>query len=250
MTISKPDLPRSAWWTVAKRTGYAVMASALASLFLSYLIMLQFAHGVSVVGLMTAFVMPVALGGPLIFYLVLQQQMLRLANERLVRIASTDSLTGCLNRGTFTASVDERATDAALPECGALLVIDADDFKQVNDRFGHDLGDHALQQIAAAIRATVRRHDLDGRIGGEEFAVLLSGADYAIANRVAERIRRAVNAIVFAPGGVPCPLSVSIGGALFARPTPFMALYRQADQRLYEAKHLGRDRVAMLPNAA
>jgi diguanylate cyclase (GGDEF)-like protein len=146
--------------------------------------------------------------------------------------------------------MDERSGNAAFPPRGALLVIDADDFKQVNDRFGHDLGDHALRQIAAAILATVRRQDLVGRIGGEEFAVLLSGADYAIAARVAERIRRAVNAIVFAPGGTPCPLSVSIGGALFEAPAPFMALYRQADQRLYEAKHLGRDRVALLPNAA
>jgi diguanylate cyclase (GGDEF)-like protein len=248
--ISKPDLPRSAWWIVAKRTGYVIVISVGVSLLLSYLIMEQFSNGLNFPGVATALIMPIVLGGPLSFYLMLQHQRLKLANTRLALIASTDSLTGCLNRGAFTTSVDERVADAALAERGALLVIDADDFKQVNDRFGHDLGDHALQQIAAAIRATVRRHDLVGRIGGEEFAVLLSDADYTVTNRVAERIRRAVGSIVFAPGGVPCPLSVSIGGALFASPTPFMALYRQADQRLYEAKHLGRDRVALLPNAA
>jgi len=249
MMISKPDLPRSIWWAVAKRTGYVVAISVGGSLLLSYLIMTQFSNGLNFPGIATALVMPIVLGGPLSFYLMLQQQRLKLANIRLAQIASIDSLTGCLNRGAFTNRVEERTIDPDFPAHGALLVIDADGFKQVNDRFGHDLGDEALQRIAAAILATVRQHDLVGRIGGEEFAVLLSGADRIAAARVAERIRNAIGSIVFSPGGARCPLSVSIGGALFEHPTPFLTLYRQADQRLYEAKHLGRDRVAM-PDAA
>jgi diguanylate cyclase (GGDEF)-like protein len=249
MTISKSVLPRSAWWIVARRTGFFMGISVCISLLLSYLIMARFSQGLNLAGMATALLMPLVIGGPLSFYLMLQQQRLKLANIRLARIASIDSLTGCLNRGAFTTRFQERAIDPEFPAHGALLVIDADDFKQVNDRFGHDLGDEALQRIAAAILATVRKHDLVGRIGGEEFAVLLSGADHIAASRVAERIRNAIGSIIFSPGGARCPLSVSIGGALFDRATPFMSLYRQADQRLYEAKHLGRDRVAM-PDAA
>ena len=242
-------MPRSAVWIVMWRTTCVTVISAAASLLLSTLIMRQFSHGMNTTGMVTSVILPLVLGGPLSLYLMLQQQRLKLANQRLALLASTDSLTGCLNRGAFTERLDHRTASPLFPARGALLVIDADDFKRINDRFGHDLGDHALRQISAAILGTVRGNDLVGRIGGEEFAVLLSGADRSIAAAVAERIRHAVGAIAFNPDGVACPLSVSIGGALFDVPTPFITLYRQADQRLYEAKHLGRDRVA-LPNAA
>jgi diguanylate cyclase (GGDEF)-like protein len=130
-----------------------------------------------------------------------------------------------------------------------LLFVDADDFKSVIDRFGHEAGDDALQLIASAIRQAVRSTDLVGRLGGEEFGVFLTDSDTATADHVAERIRRSVSAIAFAPGGTPCPLSVSIGGATFVTHAPFGDLYRLADQHLYEAKKTGRDRVAMMQAA-
>ena len=126
-------------------------------------------------------------------------------------------------------------------------MIDADDFKSINDLHGHDRGDEALQRIAATIKANVRDDDLVGRIGGEEFGVLLVGADFATAKGVAERIRHAITAIAFEPGGTEHKLSVSVGGAAFDQIVEFGTLYRFADQRLYEAKRCGRNRVHMAP---
>ena len=131
----------------------------------------------------------------------------------------------------------------AVPE-GAFLVIDADHFKHINDQHGHDMGDEALQKIANQIKANVRESDIVGRIGGEEFGVLLVGASFKTAELVAERVRRAISVIDFQPHGVEHKLSISVGGAAFGGPVPFADLYRVADQRLYDAKQAGRNCVA------
>ena len=191
---------------------------------------------------------PFILATPLFFYLTLKLRELAIANHRLRDLASTDSLTQCLNRGAFTFGVD--AWLQKMAGSGALLVIDADHFKRINDRFGHGCGDEALRRIADAIRGAIRSDDLLGRVGGEEFAVFLPGA--VDAPTVAERIRRSVAAIAFAPASRPWPLTVSVGGATFARPVPFDDLFREADQRLYAAKREGRDRCvvgAIAPDA-
>jgi diguanylate cyclase len=124
---------------------------------------------------------------------------------------------------------------------GALLVIDADHFKMVNDYFGHDCGDEALQLMARTIKASVRDGDLVGRIGGEEFGVFLKEASLDNATMTAERIRRSVATASFTPDGTDHQLSVSIGGAHFDSRISFTDLFRIADQRLYEAKQSGRN---------
>jgi diguanylate cyclase len=126
---------------------------------------------------------------------------------------------------------------------GALLIIDVDHFKNVNDSFGHDCGDEALKIIAQAIKGVVREIDLVGRIGGEEFSVFLPGTDPNRTQLVAERIRAAVSTVEFYPTGNRCDLSVSVGGAIYDREATFSELFRQADQRLYAAKQNGRNRV-------
>lgn len=191
-------------------------------------------------------IIPFMLAGPLFFYLTLKLRELAIANHRLSDAASTDSLTRCLNRGAFSAHVDawlERVSKDASDRAGALLVIDADYFKRINDRFGHGRGDEALRLIAAAIKSTIRGGDLVGRLGGEEFAVFLPGNSDATA--AAERIRNAVELAAFKPDGRRCPLTVSIGGAVFEEPLSFSELYREADERLYEAKNSGRNRVVV-----
>jgi diguanylate cyclase (GGDEF)-like protein len=158
-------------------------------------------------------------------------------------------LTACLNRGAFTDKVNdyiERAEFGAVSQCGALLVIDADHFKAINDRFGHEHGDEALRTIARTVRSMLRSDDSVGRLGGEEFGVFLPGVDLPTASLIAERIRRAVNLAVFAPGGELRQLSVSVGGASFDAPTDFAELFRVADSRLYEAKRFGRNRVEVV----
>ncbi|MEX0956282.1 MAG: GGDEF domain-containing protein [Rhizobiaceae bacterium] len=189
---------------------------------------------------------PLILAPPFFYFLLSKLRELAIAHHELMIISTTDSLTDCFNRRAFTALVD-RCLDRMLkqppPPQGALLVIDVDHFKSVNDSFGHDIGDQALRLIADAIRAAVRDNDAVGRIGGEEFAVFLPRVNYLQAEDMAERVRNAVANARFSPAGKPYGLSISIGGATFERASSFSELYRQADTRLYDAKRNGRNRV-------
>lgn len=193
----------------------------------------------------SAVVNPIILAGPLFFYLSLKLRELAVVNYKLAEAAATDFLTGCLNRGSFSTQVEQCLSETAegSEPRGALLVIDADHFKKINDTYGHHEGDVALKTIANAIRTTVRRDDLVGRLGGEEFGVYLPNANEEVAKIVAERIRSTICALSFMPQGKPCPLTVSVGCATFARRTDFSELFRLADERLYQAKEAGRNRV-------
>ncbi|WP_256752418.1 GGDEF domain-containing protein [Mesorhizobium sp. Mes31] len=161
------------------------------------------------------------------------------AHRRLEEKASRDDMTGMLNRESFFAALDgsRRKSDR-----GALLIIDADHFKRINDSFGHLTGDDALLLIASAIERGVRSGDVLGRIGGEEFGAFLVGATEQEAKRVAERIRREVELIRFRPiDERTIPLTVSIGGTVCGAEANVSDLMRAADRRLYQAKHGGRN---------
>lgn len=195
-------------------------------------------------------VIPLVLAPPIIFFLLSKLRELSIAHHELMNVASTDALTSCLNRRAFTALVDgylERVVQQKSLESGALLVIDVDHFKNVNDSFGHDSGDVALRLIADTIKSSVREIDLVGRLGGEEFSVFMPNLDPSRTAIVADRIRIAISAVTFTPDGQPHRLSVSVGGATFDRRATFADLYRHADQRLYAAKNAGRDRVDIQP---
>ncbi|ODT77517.1 MAG: hypothetical protein ABS76_27485 [Pelagibacterium sp. SCN 64-44] len=245
MTSPDTRLTRQAWKRVYAITALVVSISALLSAVLTNVLMSALSSGVNLQGLIVAVLLPTAVGGPTIFFLILKHEQLQHSNRQLELMATTDWLTGCLNRGAFTRQVTDLLATRQKTDKGVLLVVDADEFKRVNDRFGHQSGDEALQRIAAAIRHAASSRDLVGRLGGEEFGVFLNHVDADKADRAAERIRRAVADIVFAPEGEPYPLSVSIGGAGCAGHDSFSAVYRQADQQLYEAKHAGRDCVVM-----
>lgn len=161
-------------------------------------------------------------------------------HRRLEEKASRDPMTGMLNRENFFAALDgsRRKTDR-----GALLIIDADHFKKINDSYGHLTGDKALLEIASAISAAVRTGDVLGRIGGEEFAAFLVGANDEEAVMIAERIRTAVEKISFQPvEGIHLSLTVSIGGTSCTYDANVSELMRAADLCLYEAKDGGRNR--------
>ena len=237
MTMRLVDLPRGAWAQVLRLSALVLAGAIVVSVAVTCAIMNIFASGPSPAGIATAVIVPILVGGPAtVVHLALLAQ-LRRANQKLQELASTDGLTACLNRRAFTSRAG-----AELRRGGAFLVIDADNFKQVNDRFGHDRGDEALQLIARAIGATLRDGDLLGRMGGEEFGVLLPGATLESARLIAERIRAAVAAIPFAPNGEPYRLAVSVGGAAFDGAMSFAELFRIADRRLYAVKRSGRDR--------
>ncbi len=159
--------------------------------------------------------------------------------------ASTDYLTGLANRRTVTEA-GELAFYSAQRQVHQLsvAVIDVDHFKGVNDRYGHNSGDLALKHIASMLEKAVRKNDLLGRQGGEEFVVLLNQADREQSIAAAERLRTAVQDNVLDVEGQAIPLTVSIGLASYQdTDRNFNALLRRADQALYAAKKNGRNRV-------
>ncbi|MEP4423606.1 MAG: GGDEF domain-containing protein, partial [Nitratireductor sp.] len=166
-------------------------------------------------------IIPALVAPPFFYFLLSKLRELSLAHRELLTVASTDSLTNCLNRRAFSSLVDgylSRFDEVREPGNGALLILDVDRFKAVNDLFGHDSGDEALRLIAGVIRSAVRDIDLVARIGGEEFGVFLPGLDLTQALAIAERIRAAVEAVEFKPTGERYRLSLSIGGVTFMPP--------------------------------
>ncbi len=163
----------------------------------------------------------------------------------LRRLANSDALTGLPNRRATVARFREEAARAERHRrCFAMLVIDIDHFKQVNDRHGHGVGDAALRHVAEVLSSGLRTVDGVGRIGGEEFVVLLGEEGSAGARAAAERLRQALAASPLHPGGVNLPLTFSGGLALYpADGEDWDALFTVADGRLYQAKHGGRNRV-------
>jgi diguanylate cyclase (GGDEF)-like protein len=161
--------------------------------------------------------------------------------------AGTDELTGTFNRRHFAQIATESLT-ANPGRCG-LLLLDADHFKQINDAYGHAVGDAVLVDLARRLRSELVPGDCLARWGGEEFAVLLRnvGSDDDLDER-AQRFRRAVSQTPIAHESVKLQLTISIGGAL-ASPdgTTLDALVDQADACLYAAKHQGRNRVSLIP---
>ncbi len=185
------------------------------------------------------------------------QEGLRAANRKLESMAATDGLTGIANRRAFDAACARELRRAARKRTPvSLLLLDADNFKKYNDRYGHQAGDAVLQAVAGALRQAEKRPaDLSARYGGEEFAVLLPDTDARGALRVGESVRMAIAALGIAheanPAGV---VTVSVGIATLV-PKPGetqLALTQPADAALYRAKELGRNRcvAAQSPHAS
>lgn len=158
-----------------------------------------------------------------------------LRNER-----DLDRLTGVLNRRGF----EERAALLLRPYRPVHMVLcDLDHFKRINDTFGHDAGDDVLERFGRLLARTARATDLVGRVGGEEFALLLPDADRAAALNFAERLRRAIMEERFAFGDATLRVTVSVGLAESAPGDTVRKLMKRADRRLYLAKTGGRNRL-------
>ena len=161
------------------------------------------------------------------------------------RLAWTDSLTGALNRHRFLelAQVElkrSKREGASL----TLLMIDVDHFKQINDNYGHAVGDDVLKTLAARWRTALRDHDLLGRLGGDEFVALLSGPSAREAETVAQRLYHSTTAKPFQTGGFQIPVKLSVGIAVFTDDTASLSDFlARADAALYAAKAAGRNRI-------
>jgi diguanylate cyclase (GGDEF)-like protein len=167
--------------------------------------------------------------------------------ETLRREARVDVVTNTLNRGAIMGLL-QRVVAQAMREqaCLAVVLADIDHFKQVNDTYGHPVGDAVLQHVAQTVRSTLRDYDALGRYGGEEFIVVAPGCDSEHAYKVAERIRRAVEKSAYKGSGSEIGVTVSVGAASGVgdqlKPEDLILL---ADNALYSAKRNGRNRTEL-----
>jgi diguanylate cyclase (GGDEF)-like protein len=185
----------------------------------------------------------------LLFTIALAFILLAMAKERAEfrhkTAALVDPLTGIANRRAFLTEGTQIVKRQSINGCpGAVLLIDLDHFKSINDRFGHAIGDRVLQVFAESASANIKSTDLIGRLGGEEFAAVLYDVDRERALITAERIRSAFAAAAVEVDGRPAMATVSVG-MVFNEDSTFdvPALLAQADEALYQAKERGRNRV-------
>lgn len=174
------------------------------------------------------------------------EQRISERTAELERMATTDPLTGLSNRRDLQRLAEvERARAMRHRHDLAVLVVDADHFKRINDTHGHAGGDAALQAVAAELQALVRGHDLVGRWGGEEFVLVLPHLDAIGARTAAERVRQRIGELAIRlPDGDTARLTVSVGAAVARGDESFERVLRRADRALYAAKATGRNRVA------
>lgn len=229
--------------------GGTVGIMTLASIALSELITLSISLAqdghTSWYAAMIAFLVP-AIIAPLFSSMQLRMvAQLEQAHNKLQHLSITDELTQTYNRRYFAEVADrefERSRQARNQV--AVLLMDADNFKKVNDTYGHHVGDQVLRQMANITRSCIRKNDVLARWGGEEFIVLLPQASLAEALEVAERIRISVLSNPVELPEKPLAVSVSIGLAtLESTMQRFDDMLRAADKALYRAKHQGKNRV-------
>lgn len=182
-----------------------------------------------------------------------QQRQLAQANAalqarqaELERLSSRDGLTGLLNRNTFVQLTEQELARARRQRgCTTLLLLDLDHFKLVNDSHGHPGGDAVLRHVAALFADTVRSTDLVGRLGGEEFIVLLPGTSGKAACHLAEKLRNrvATTPTVWQDLTIPITVSIGLSSTTAGHPCSFESLYSDADAAMYHAKERGRNQV-------
>jgi diguanylate cyclase (GGDEF)-like protein len=173
-----------------------------------------------------------------------QNETLSEMNDKLETLSVTDGLTGLFNHRHFWNLLNSELTRADLYRGDiALIILDVDDFKKVNDQFGHSVGDILLQRLAATIKETVRETDIAARYGGEEFAILLPDTNHEGVRKAAEKIRSAAEAMVFkVPDmGISTSVTVSIGVSVFDGNR--RDFFNAADRALYLSKSKGKNQV-------
>jgi len=186
------------------------------------------------------------LPGGMIFALV---AALEQARHTAHTLSMTDVLTGLHNRRHFMQTAQRElhlAQRHGLPL--ALLILDIDHFKRVNDQHGHDIGDQVLVEVGRRCAQVLRATDLLARWGGEEFVVLLPNTGYEQAHQLAERMRETVAysaQLYAAQDAVRVTISIGVAGTVAQQPTTLDALVQQADRALYDAKRAGRNQVRL-----
>ncbi len=171
--------------------------------------------------------------------------------QRALRLAQRDPLTGISNRSALDDTLQRELSHAQRQSSSfALMIIDIDHFKAVNDRYGHIIGDGALKEIAQRAEKCKRDGDLLFRYGGEEFVILLRDTDLEGAQLLAERIRACIASAPCNCAGLDLNITVSIGVSSLLKHDSPVSLFARADQALYSAKKSGRNQVCIAAKAA
>lgn len=232
-----------------RATVLTTLCASLASLGLTWLFLRLLGHGSMGNAFWISLLVPMPLAlvfGGVNFHLVIA---LEHARRHVQELAMLDALTGLANRRSFVPAA-RRELDLAYRHHQplALLLLDVDHFKSINDAHGHTTGDEVLVEIARRCRLALRTTDLLARWGGEEFIMLLPNTPLARAHQLAERVREAVSASdQLLVHGEPVRVTVSLGaaGADAGQQVSLEALVQLADRELYKAKDAGRDQVSM-----
>ncbi|WP_057092647.1 GGDEF domain-containing protein [Comamonas thiooxydans] len=168
--------------------------------------------------------------------------------ERIAQIAARDPLTALDNRRALYLRAPELLRQASPASPGALLLIDIDHFKQVNDLHGHDAGDRLLVTLSDLIRGLLPHGALAARLGGDEFVILLRSVSGAVVQELGQNLRESFAQQARAMFATPEPVSLSIGATLFDQPeTELSHWLKRADEALYASKRKGRDRMELAP---
>lgn len=166
-------------------------------------------------------------------------------NDQLYELATTDSMTKLFNRRHFIESAQRQITQMQRTKvAGAMLMIDIDDFKSINDTFGHGMGDEVIAKVASLLKINSREYDLVGRVGGEEYAMLLSPCEFDKANQIAERLRKKTEELSISHINNTIKLTISIGLTMIKKSDKDIdRTMHRADISLYKAKKSGKNKV-------
>ena len=191
---------------------------------------------------------------PIAWYLVDLLLRVHREEQKMRSLASYDSLTGLLSRHAFFDNTNNYVSLAKRERIPfSVVIIDLDNFKNINDRHGHPAGDAVLRLFASVVNSVARRSDIIGRVGGEEFAMVLPSTTAAEAVEFAERLHEAINKAVLKYNGSAIRYTVSVGLAEFSSDSKHSVddLLAQADVALYQAKQAGRNQtVTYTPKVA
>ena len=239
-------------WTNRKPTRLPVIVSATGLMLATLLACLLVAFGLNHNGplfIVMTILIACTVTGPAGYIHYQREKQIAAQQEALHLLASTDGLTGALNRRSFEAAVlKEQRRMRRTGESAAVILLDLDWFKSINDTFGHSAGDEVLVRVAQAVRQELRRpFDAMARWGGEEFAILLGNVTLEQGAGIAERLRRRLAGMSFGEFAPGLSITASFGVSELMAHSQFDKALLEADRALYEAKNAGRNRTMSAP---
>ncbi len=223
------------------------MVSIISSLIVTFVIAEGFGNGMDAINVACAVIAPALIGPMVTWYIVGLLLKINQLEQEQRSLATFDALTGLLSRRAFLEQATHALHLAPAGQIIALAYLDIDNFKQLNEQYGHAGGDAVLKALGILLQHLIRKHDIAGRLGGEEFAIFLPAVSKDATYQILERIRCAIAQQVTVFEGQPIQYTVSIGLSLYPKSssTQLEALITHADRALFDAKRQGKNCIAL-----